>query len=392
MRRAGLSLTLALSAFAAAENVVPAVPAVISATALEGKAADVKTAAQNILIKTENVVPSGAKIGTDDKPLAFKVSKTAAGEDAVVLVVSNLKVAAAKLDEAMPEASLGCFTIGDDVGKVALLMCNGKDAEDAETATPIKKDGVVYEWVKGVITNEGPEAICQLNFASVDTELAKIPNLETLPAELSELTSFKLEPKQKMDYAFLLPVDAEKGVPTIGVMDSLGPCEMIEKAKAALAAGASDTLATATGVAEDAAALSKKSLEEAAAAAAAAKAAGQGALDATKAAAGDAADATKAAAEEAADATKAAAEEAANATKTAAEEAADATKAAAGEAADATVKAGEVVPAVETEAAGVAAETAVKAEGEVTSPAPKMSASVMGLFTVAVLVAVQLLL
>lgn len=39
----------------------------------------------------------------------------------------------------MPEASLGCFTIGDDVGKVALLMCNGKDAEDAETATPIKK-------------------------------------------------------------------------------------------------------------------------------------------------------------------------------------------------------------------------------------------------------------
>jgi len=84
MRRAGLSLTLALSAFAAAENVVPAVPAVISATALEGKAADVKTAAQNILIKTENVVPSGAKIGTDDKPLAFKVSKTAAGEDAVV--------------------------------------------------------------------------------------------------------------------------------------------------------------------------------------------------------------------------------------------------------------------------------------------------------------------
>ena len=81
MRRAGLSLTLALSAFAAAENVVST--SVLSATALEGKAADVKTAAQNILIKTEGAVPSGAKIGSDDKPLAFKVANIA-GEDAVV--------------------------------------------------------------------------------------------------------------------------------------------------------------------------------------------------------------------------------------------------------------------------------------------------------------------
>lgn len=52
------------------------------------------------------------------------------------LVVSNLEVAAAKLDEAMPEASLGCFTIGDEVSQVALLMCNGKDAE---TASPVEK-------------------------------------------------------------------------------------------------------------------------------------------------------------------------------------------------------------------------------------------------------------
>ena len=81
MRRAGLSLTLALSAFAAAENVVST--SVLSATALEGKAADVKTAAQNILIKTDGAVPSGAKIGSDDKPLAFKVANNP-GEGAVV--------------------------------------------------------------------------------------------------------------------------------------------------------------------------------------------------------------------------------------------------------------------------------------------------------------------
>lgn len=253
--------------------------------------------------------------------------------------------------------------------------------------------------MKGVITNEGPEAICQLNFASVDHPLADIPELETLPAELSELTSFKLEPQQKMDYAFLLPVDAEKGVPTIGIMDSLGPCGMIEKAKEALAAipaGASDTMATAKGVAEDAAVLGKKSFEEAAAAAAAAKATGQGAVDVTKAAAGNAADATKAAAGDVAGATKAAAEEAADATKAAAEDAVDATVNAGEDTAAAVTEAVAEVPKV-TQVGDIAkldgeGVPAIKAEGEVTSPAPKMSASVMGLFTVAVLVAVQLLL
>ena len=255
--------------------------------------------------------------------------------------------------------------------------------------TQNKKQTEGYEWVKGTITNEGPEAICQLKFASADLKLAELPDLQALPADLSKLTPFKLEPKETMNYAFQLPVDAAKGIPTIGIKDSLGPCGMIEKAKEALAAalpagdaatatggilaGATDAAAAAKAAAEDAAALAKKSTEEAAAALAAA------AGDA-KAAAGDAAETTKEAAADAAEATVKAGEDAAAAVT---EAVAEVPKVA--EVDTALPKVGDIKLNGE-------AEEAAKATEEVTSPAPKMSASVMGVFTVAVLVAVQLLL
>jgi hypothetical protein len=46
-------------------------------------------------------------------------------------VIPELKVAAKPEDAAIP-STLGCYTIGDDVAKVALLMCEGKDAEALE--------------------------------------------------------------------------------------------------------------------------------------------------------------------------------------------------------------------------------------------------------------------
>lgn len=49
-------------------------------------------------------------------------------------MIPELKVAAVKPDAANFAASLGCYTIGDDVAKVALLLCEGKDAEAATSA------------------------------------------------------------------------------------------------------------------------------------------------------------------------------------------------------------------------------------------------------------------
>ena len=51
------------------------------------------------------------------------------------LVIPELKVAAAKPNADKPAASLGCYTIGDDVAKVALLMCEGMGPD---VATPAK--------------------------------------------------------------------------------------------------------------------------------------------------------------------------------------------------------------------------------------------------------------
>jgi len=218
-------------------------------------------------------------------------------------------------------------------------------------------------------------------------KLAELPDLQALPADLSKLTPFKLEPKEMMNYAFQLPVDAAKGIPTIGIKDSLGPCKMIEKAKEALAAAlpAGDAATTTGGIlagatdaaatAKDAAALGMKSTKEAAAAALA-TAAGD-----AKGTAGDAAETTKKAAADAAEATAKAGEDAAAAV---AEAAAKVPKVA--EVDTALPKVGDVIKLNGEE------EKAPNAAEEVTSPAPKMSASVMGVFTVAVLVALQLLL
>ena len=53
------------------------------------------------------------------------------------LVIPELKVAAVKPNADKPAASLGCYTIGDDVAKVALLMCEGK-GNGTDVATPAK--------------------------------------------------------------------------------------------------------------------------------------------------------------------------------------------------------------------------------------------------------------
>jgi len=217
-------------------------------------------------------------------------------------------------------------------------------------------------------------------------KLAELPDLQALPADLSKLTPFKLEPKEMMNYAFQLPVDAAKGIPTIGIKDSLGPCKMIEKAKEALAAAlpAGDAATTTGGIlagatdaaatAKDAAALGMKSTKEATAALA--TAAGD-----AKGTAGDAAETTKKAAADAAEATAKAGEDAAAAVT---EAVAKVPKVA--EVDTALPKVGDVIKLNGEE------EKAPNAAEEVTSPAPKMSASVMGVFTVAVLVALQLLL
>lgn len=79
MRRAGLAVALAFAAFAAAEDT----PLMATTAVVEGQAADVATAMQNILIQTEGTVPSSVKLGGEGNPLAFEVSNQA-GEDAVV--------------------------------------------------------------------------------------------------------------------------------------------------------------------------------------------------------------------------------------------------------------------------------------------------------------------
>lgn len=229
--------------------------------------------------------------------------------------------------------------------------------------------------MKGTITNKGETDICQVNFASATLKLGDMTDLLTVPAELKDLTPFTLKPNETKNYAFQLPIDSIKeGIPAIGIQDSLGPCGLIEQVKEAMAKQLAETekAAAAAKAAADAAA------EVAQKAADALVAAGADATDATKAAADEAAAATAKAAEEAA--TKAAAE--AEALKAKMEEEAAVAKKAAEEAA-AAAKVGEIKLNGEEEEA---------AKAEVTSPAPKMSASVMGLFTVAVLVAVQLLL
>lgn len=239
--------------------------------------------------------------------------------------------------------------------------------------TKQKTDG--FEWVKGTITNKGTTDICQLNFASADLKLAGLTEDMAVPADLSKLTPFALKPNETKNYAFQVPIDSIKeGIPAIGIQDSLGPCGLIAQVKEAMAKQLAET---------------EKAAADVKAAADAAAEIAQKAADALVAGAGEATDATKAAADEAAAATAKAAEEAA--TKAAAEaealkakmeeEAAVAKKAA--EEAAAAAKVGEIKLNGEEEEA---------AKAEVTSPAPKMSASVMGLFTVAVLVAVQLLL
>lgn len=131
--------------------------------------------------------------------------------------------------------------------------------------------------MKGTLTNEGPEAICQLKFASNDLKLG-MAAIETVPKELGNLTPFKLEPQESINYSFLLPIDAkEMAAPLVGIQDTLGPCKMIEKAKEALAAGnlvgdntladsgkaASDALAKGSEVAKKAADNANAAAEEA---------------------------------------------------------------------------------------------------------------------------------
>jgi len=241
----------------------------------------------------------------------------------------------------------------------------------------IKQTPDGFEWVKGTIKNEGTEDICQVNFASANLKLADMKELKTIPEGLSKLTPNKLVPGQTMNYAFELPVDSiQEGIPAIGIKDSLGPCGLIEKAKEAWGLQVEEN---------------KKTAEAAKAAAAIATQANEAAASAFASATGGAKDTAGDAAAKAADAAAAATATA----KEAAEEAAAAAKEAAEEAAAAATKAAEDIPKVEDviklDGEGQD-EATVKASEEVTSPAPKMSASVMGLFTVAVLVAVQLLL
>jgi UDP-N-acetylglucosamine enolpyruvyl transferase len=79
MRRAGLTVAFAFATFAAALEDTPAVTNVN----LEGEAADLAKALQNILIQTEGTEPATIKIGGEDNPLAFSISNQA-GPEAVV--------------------------------------------------------------------------------------------------------------------------------------------------------------------------------------------------------------------------------------------------------------------------------------------------------------------
>jgi len=89
----------------------------------------------------------------------------------------------------------------------------------------------MYSWVNGTITNLGEIAICNVAFASRDTDLTTdaldvVPiNLPTTALDESLFDSVDLAPGESIDFAYFLPFNAARNAPAfVGLSKSLHAC------------------------------------------------------------------------------------------------------------------------------------------------------------------------
>jgi hypothetical protein len=152
---------------------------------------------------------------------------------------------------------------------VTLILCNTTRAGIlVDLALPEETNEETYSWVNGTITNLGEIAICNVAFASRDTDLTTdaldvVPiNLPTTSLSETLFDSVDLAPGESIEFAYFLPFNAARNAPAfVGLSKSLHACseakekfvpELPEFDEVETIAGAADQLVDAANVAVDA--------------------------------------------------------------------------------------------------------------------------------------------